>query len=563
MLDWNIGNITILILSSILVICAVWRLLRSAKVVDTSLYLNWLLVASSMTIIQVILVDAQVISAFPILYLFFIPWQFIAPVFFSLFICSYLDRMWEFKKYKKLLLAPFILFFTLYILLKINVLTGYSLFSKEITLMIGAEWDENLAVLFAFINGVWNYRMIKSYERSLLGVSYKAVLEKTNWLRVMYTVLVILCSIWILVIVYLKVTKFERGMMAYYPLWLLFLSFYFVFLYIGDRHLKTKLLEANKRKEAFEAIVTDFQIEGLNKIFDSKELQSIIGDTYNVTRVLSYFATSLFDKRKEDDVLWDIVRNAIGKLDLEDCVIYMLDKERNVLVQKAAYGNKDKGTRKVLSPIEIPLGEGIVGAVATSGRWECISDVSQDTRYVLDDMQRQSELAVPILYEGIVLGVLDSENSEKGFFQKQHIFIFQLIAKLTATKLKQLVKKESITITNDNGYYKELCFLLDNEKIYKNPDISLGSIALRLNISVTYLSQLINKISGVNFSDFINEYRVKEAQKLLIHPNYEGYAILSIGLESGFNSKSTFYAAFKKHTGVTPTVYRAKAPFES
>lgn len=562
-MNWNIGSISIFVLSSVLVICAVWRLLITSRLIAAEKYLNGLLIASAMTIIQVVLVDANVIATFPILYIFFIPWQFIAPVFFSLFICSYLDRMWEFKKYKKLLLAPFVLFFILYTVLKINVFTGYALFSKEITVMIGAEWDENLAVLFAFINGIWNYRMIKSYERSLLGASYKAVLEKTNWLRVMYTVLVILCSIWILVIVYLKVTKFERGMMAYYPLWLLFLGFYFVFLYLGDRHLKTKQLEANKRQEAFEAIVTDFQIEGLNKIFDSKELQSIIGDTYNVTRVLSYFATSLFDKRKEDDVLWDIVRNAIGKLDLEDCVIYMLDKERNVLVQKAAYGNKDKGTRKIVSPIEIPLGEGIVGSVATSCQWECISDVSQDTRYVLDDMQRQSELAVPIHDEGTILGVLDSEHSEKGFFKKEHIFLFQLIAKLTEVKLKQIVKKESTTITNDNGYYKELCFLLENEKIYKDPDISLGNIATRLDISATYLSQLINKISGINFSDFINEYRVKESKRLLTHPNYTGYAILSIGLESGFNSKSTFYAAFKKHTGVTPSVYRVKAPFES
>lgn len=563
-MDWNIGNSTIFILSSLLVICAIWRLLRGDKTVATGKYLSWLLIASGMTIIQVILVDAKVVNAFPVFYIFFIPWQFLAPVFFSLYICSYLDRMWEFKKYKKLLLTPFILFFILYIVLKVNAFTGYTLFSKNLSLTIGAEWDENLAVLFAFINGIWNYRTIKSYERSLLGASYKTVIEKTNWLRIMYTLLVILCSIWILVILYLKVTKFERGMMAYYPLWLLFLGFYFVFLYIGDRHLKTKKEEEKKRQLAFESIVTDFQIEGLNKIFESKELQNIIdGDTYDVTRVLSYFATSLFDKRTVDDVLWDIVRNAIGKLDLEDCVIYMLDTERNVLVQKAAYGNKDKGTRKVVSPIEIPFGEGIVGAVAKSGQWELVSNVAEDARYVLDDMQRQSELAVPIHDRGTILGVLDSEHSEKGFFKKQHIFIFQLIAKLTATKLKQLVKKEATTITNDNGYYKELCFLLDNEKIYKNPDISLGSIAARLDISVTYLSQLINRISGVNFSDFINEYRVKESQRLLTHPNYTGYAILSIGLESGFNSKSTFYAAFKKHTGVTPSVYRVKAPFES
>ena len=210
-MNWNIGSITIFVLSSVLVICAVWRLLIATRSIVTEKYLNWLLIASGMTIIQVILVDANVIATFPVLYVFFIPWQFIAPVFFSLFICSYLDRMWEFKKYKKLLLAPFVLFFILYTVLKINVFTGYALFSKEITVMIGAEWDENLAVLFAFINGVWNYRMIKSYERSLLGASYKAVLEKTNWLRVMYTVLVILCSIWICLLYTSPSPRDQRG----------------------------------------------------------------------------------------------------------------------------------------------------------------------------------------------------------------------------------------------------------------------------------------------------------------------------------------------------------------
>lgn len=516
-----------------------------------------------MTIIQVILVDAHVTEVYPEVGLFFLPFEFLAPVFFSAFTCTYLGRMWEFKRYRKLLLTPFVVFMIVYTVLKINAVLDYTLFTKAVSQNIGAEWDENIAVIFALLNGLWNYRMVKDYERGLSDLSHHEVLKKTYWLRVMQTILIALCIAWVLVIVYLKVTKFQRGMVAYYPLWMLFLIYYFVFFFLGEEHLKRRMKEEKDQQQALESIITDFQVEGLNTIFESKELQGTVGRPYALTRILSYFATSLFDKHKEEEVLWDIVKNCIGRLDLEDAVIYMVDQDRQMLVQRAAYGNKDKGSRKILSPIEIPMGQGIVGSVAQSGQWERIDDVSQDARYVLDDVARLSELAVPIVSNTNVIGVLDAEHAVKGFFQERHVLVFQLIAKLTATKLEQLTKKESITITNDNAYYKELCFLLDNEKIYRDPDLSLTRIAERLDISSTYLSQLVNTLSGTNLSDFINEYRVKDAQRLLTHPNYSSYPILSIGLESGFNSKSTFYAAFKKHAGMTPSSYRVKAPFLS
>tara|TARA_R110001632_G_scaffold12153_4_gene42654 strand:+ start:5 stop:1366 length:1362 start_codon:yes stop_codon:yes gene_type:complete len=450
-----------------------------------------------------------------------------------------------------------------YTLLKVNAALDYSLFAKAVSQYISTEWIENIAVLFALLNGLWNYRMVKDYERGLANLSHHEVLKKTYWLRVMQTILIVLCVAWVLVILYLKVTIYQRGMTAYYPLWLLFISYYFVFFFLGDRHLQRRRKEEFQRQLVLENIIANFQMEGLKTVFETSELQGAVGGSYALTRVLSYFATSLFDKHKEEEVLWDIVKNCIGRLDLEDAVIYMVNIEQQLLVQKAAYGNKDQGSRKILSPIEIPMGKGIVGNVARSGQWELIEDVSKDPRYVLDDKVRLSELSVPIFSKGKVIGVLDAEHPTKGFFKERHLLIFQLVAKLTATKLEQITKKESLTITNDNAYYKELCYLLEKEKMYRDPDLSLKRIAHKLDISGTYLSQLVNTLSGSNLSDFINEYRVKDAQRLLTHPNYTRYPILSIGLESGFNSKSTFYAAFKKHAGMTPSKYRVNAPFMS
>ncbi len=561
-MDWNIGNSCIAIACVVLAAISIGGLFKNSTS-TAARYLNWFFIAAALTILQVILIDARVTREYPAVYLAFVPWEFLAPVFFSAFTCSYLDRMWEFKRFKKLLLIPFVIFFIIYIVLKINAIMGYSLFTIEVSSIVTMEWDENLAVLFGLVNAIWNYRIIKKYEKRLFDLSFGEVLRKTYWLRVMYTAQVALLIMWVLVIVYLKITRFERSMDAYYPLWFLFLGFYFVFFVLAQRHLKMRVLEKKRRQEAFQEILADFQVEGLNHIFSKKELREVLGGTTEVTGILSYFATSLFDKSNEDAVLWDVVRNCISQLGLEDCVIYILDEERQVLVQKAAYGNKDLGSRKILSPIEIPVHSGIVGAVAASRQWELVNDVTIDDRYVKDDLQRKSELAVPIIYDNTLFGVLDSENGAKDFFEERHILLFKLVAKLTATKLNQISKKESLTITNDNGYYKELCLLIEKEKIFRDPDLNLNKTAGRLNISNTYLSQLVNKLSGMNFSDYINTYRVKDAQRLLTHPNYSSYPILSIGLEAGFNSKSTFYAAFKKHTDVTPSVYRANAPYPS
>ena len=101
-------------------------------------------------------------------------------------------------------------------------------------------------------------------------------------------------------------------------------------------------------------------------------------------------------------------------------------------------------------------------------------------------------------------------------------------------------------------YHEKLKTLLDENKPYLNPDLSLDSLAKQLNISSKHLSQVINH-SGQHFYDLINQYRIQEAKNLLKNKNGEN--ILQIAYEAGFNSKPTFNAAFKKTTGMTPSEY--------
>jgi len=98
--------------------------------------------------------------------------------------------------------------------------------------------------------------------------------------------------------------------------------------------------------------------------------------------------------------------------------------------------------------------------------------------------------------------------------------------------------------------------IIKSERLYTDPLISLQLIANRFELSEGYVSQLINKNTSTNFSTYINNLRVVEAQRILKNPDYQEYTIVAVGLESGFNSKSTFYNAFKKNTGISPLEYK-------
>ena len=110
-----------------------------------------------------------------------------------------------------------------------------------------------------------------------------------------------------------------------------------------------------------------------------------------------YFASSLFRQNTVEDILWDVSINCIDKLGFEDCVIYLVDEDRQVLVQKAAFGPKNDNNVNIINPIEIPIGSGIVGSAFASGEIELVNDVTNDERYIVDDAERMSEFANPMM----------------------------------------------------------------------------------------------------------------------------------------------------------------------
>ena len=114
--------------------------------------------------------------------------------------------------------------------------------------------------------------------------------------------------------------------------------------------------------------------------------------------------------------------------------------------------------------------------------------------------------------------------------------------------------KESIT--EDNLYFQKLQLLCKEHHIYTDSTLNREKVAEKLGISAGYVSQIVNAVTGDNFANYINHYRVEAVKEMISNSQYENYNLLTMGLESGFTSKTTFYKAFKKVTGQTPNEYK-------
>ena len=112
------------------------------------------------------------------------------------------------------------------------------------------------------------------------------------------------------------------------------------------------------------------------------------------------------------------------------------------------------------------------------------------------------------------------------------------------------------SITADNHYFQKLEHLCKEQHIYTDSTLNREKVAEQLDISAGYLSQIVNTVTGDNFANYINNYRVGAVKEMISNSEYENYNLLSMGLESGFTSKTTFYKAFKKVTGQTPNEYK-------
>ncbi|WP_350292620.1 helix-turn-helix domain-containing protein [uncultured Croceitalea sp.] len=131
------------------------------------------------------------------------------------------------------------------------------------------------------------------------------------------------------------------------------------------------------------------------------------------------------------------------------------------------------------------------------------------------------------------------------FYKRRDELIFLETQKYKSNKLDSLLA-ESIS--------KQLEEVITTDELYLNSNLSLQKVAQLLKVSTLKISQTLNEYLGTNFNDYINSFRIDAAKEMILHN--DSYTFEAIAMECGFNSKSTFYAAFKKHTGMTPSRFK-------
>ena len=134
----------------------------------------------------------------------------------------------------------------------------------------------------------------------------------------------------------------------------------------------------------------------------------------------------------------------------------------------------------------------------------------------------------------------------------------------TETKLVKNLIQTDKTINSENEIkddklIKQLKEHMDKNEPYLDSSLSMHDLAKQLDIPVRELSISINHTLNKHFFDFVNEYRIEKAKELMRNSTDEKQTVLEILYEVGFNSKSSFNTAFKKHTGLTPTEFKKKS----
>ena len=199
---------------------------------------------------------------------------------------------------------------------------------------------------------------------------------------------------------------------------------------IGSLGIHNDITERKQHEIAVEELLQKVEISNEELKVQQKYLKAI-----------NDFSTRIINSQTVKEIVDEITTNTVKDFGFTDCVVYLLNANKDLLSQVSAFGTKEKDG-ELLSPIFIEMGKGVVGSVAANGKAEMISDTSLDERYIKDVEQGLAELAVPIMVDNEVIGVIDSEHAERDFFTKDHLNSLSTIANLTATKIKKAISEE-------------------------------------------------------------------------------------------------------------------------
>ncbi len=162
------------------------------------------------------------------------------------------------------------------------------------------------------------------------------------------------------------------------------------------------------------------------------------------------------------------------------------------------------------------------------------------------------------IYATGYIGMFKSEIFEQPEVQNNLRQAHEIEARKNILKDAKKYEKSGLTEEKAAESLSRLQQLMEQDKPYLNPNLTLNDLSEKLNISNHNLSEILNTQLNQNFFDFVNHYRVNEVRKYLEDKNKDHLTLLSIALDAGFNSKSGFNLIFKKYMHVTPSEYRQR-----
>jgi len=174
-----------------------------------------------------------------------------------------------------------------------------------------------------------------------------------------------------------------------------------------------------------------------------------------------------------------------------------------------------------------------------------------------DPEQRKEVVSVLMNYESF--GPVEYKFIPKTGIPTKYIYTAQFIFIKGVKHLVAHIEEKHDHTTSGNEIKtllkKKLPEIMSNEALYKTSGLTLSDLADKLETNKTYLSQVINSEYG-NFNEYLNRFRVIEACRLIQNGLDPKYSIDHLYSKVGFSSRTTFYAAFKKFTGVSPSQFR-------
>lgn len=231
---------------------------------------------------------------------------------------------------------------------------------------------------------------------------------------------------------------------------------------------------------------------------------------FELEQIINYFSSSLQDKKTVDEVLWDVSKNLIGRMNYEDCMIYLWSKDKTKMIQKASHGPKGDPKAIYDSQFDVLPGQGIVGHVMLTKEPVIIADTRQDSRYRVDDIARLSEICVPIIHNNELIGIIDSEHHDANHYTERDKKILTTIANLVGNKIKQIESEQSLDMKQ-----QELAFI--NQQLAE-----AQLLALQTQMNPHFIFNSLNSIKGMildNEQQRASRYMSKFANLLRITLN--------------------------------------------